>query len=130
MSIVGVNHVQVNVPSADLQRARDFYIGFLGMQEIGRPNTFKSKGIWMHAGEFEMHIGLEDNVDRSTRAHVAYEVSDLAGWRRKIGDAGYAVKEQPLIPGYDRCQFRDPFGNNIELIQRVDGRGAGSGDVG
>jgi catechol 2,3-dioxygenase-like lactoylglutathione lyase family enzyme len=119
MSIVGVNHVQVNVPSADLERARDFYIGFMGMKEIGRPNTFKSKGIWMHAGEFEMHIGVEDDVDRSTRAHVAYEVDDISAWRKKVAGAGYAIKDQPLIPGYDRFQFRDPFGNNIEIIAKA-----------
>ena len=120
MKVVGVNHVQVNVPSADLERAREFYIGFMGMKEIARPSTFKSKGIWMHAGGFEMHIGLEDNVNRAaTRAHVAYEVSDISAWRKKVESAGYAVKDQPLIPGYDRFQFRDPFGNNIEIIAKA-----------
>jgi catechol 2,3-dioxygenase-like lactoylglutathione lyase family enzyme len=118
--IVGVNHVQVNVAHAELERAREFYIGFMGMKEIPRPTTFKSKGFWMHAGNFEMHIGLEDNVDRSaTRAHVAYEVSDINIWRKKVAAAGYEMVGQPLIPGYDRFQFRDPFGNNIEIIART-----------
>ena len=117
--IIGVNHVQVNVPSADLERAREFYLGFLGMTEIPRPTTFTSKGIWMHAGAFEMHIGLEDGVDRKTRAHVAYEVNNINAWRAKVTGAGYAIKEQPLIPGYDRFQFRDPFGNNIEIIAKA-----------
>ena len=73
----------------------------------------------MHAGSFEMHIGLEDGVDRAaTRAHVAYEVDDIAAWRKKVSDAGYEMKPQPLIPGFDRLQFRDPFGNNIEIIAR------------
>jgi catechol 2,3-dioxygenase-like lactoylglutathione lyase family enzyme len=121
MSIIGVNHVQVNVPTADLERARDFYINFMGMTEIPRPNTFKSHGIWMRAGQFEMHIGVEDNIERATRAHVAYEVDDIAAWRNKISDAGYTIKDQPLIPGYDRFQFRDPFGNNIEIIAKANG---------
>lgn len=118
--IVGVNHVQVNVATADLERAREFYVGFMGMGEIPRPGSFTSKGIWLNAGTFEIHIGLEDGVDRSrTRAHVAYQVTDLKAWRRKVDDAGFAMKDQPLIPGYDRFQFRDPFANNIEIIQRV-----------
>ena len=117
--IVGVNHVQVNVPTTALPQAREFYLNFMGMKEITRPTSFKSPGIWMHAGNFEMHIGVEDNIDRTTRAHVAYEVNDLAHWRNKITAAGYPIKEQPLIPGYDRFQFRDPFGNNIELISKV-----------
>jgi hypothetical protein len=29
------------------------------------------------------------------------------------------IKDQPKIPGFDRFHFRDPFGNNIELIQRL-----------
>lgn len=119
MKIVGVNHVQVNVPTDALDGARAFYIGFMGMFEIERPSTFTSKGIWMHAGDFEMHIGLEDDIERKTRAHVAYEVDDINAWRKKIDDAGYAMKPQPLIPGYDRFQFRDPFGNNIEIIAKT-----------
>ena len=118
--IVGVNHVQVNVPVADLERARAFYVSFMGLREIARPPTFASKGIWLNAGMFEIHIGLEDDVDRSkTRAHVAYQVSDLRAWRAKVSEAGHPMKEQPLIPGYDRFQFRDPFGNMIEIMQKL-----------
>ena len=118
--ILGVNHVQVNVPAADLERAREFYVGFMGMREIPRPGSFTSKGIWLNAGMFEIHIGLEDGVDRSkTRAHVAYQVSDIRAWRAKVSEAGFATKDQPLIPGYDRFQFRDPFGNMIEIMQKL-----------
>ena len=118
--ILGVNHVQVNVPTADLERARDFYVNFMGMREIPRPSTFTSKGIWLHAGTFEIHLGLEDGVDRSkTRAHVAYQVNDIRAWRARVAEAGHAMKEQPLIPGYERFQFRDPFGNMIEVMQRL-----------
>jgi catechol 2,3-dioxygenase-like lactoylglutathione lyase family enzyme len=118
MKVVGVNHVQVNVPSADHERARAFYLGFLGLTEVERPSTFQSQGTWMRAGTFEVHIGLEDNVERTTRAHIAYEVDDLAAWRTKVEAAGFPIAEQPKIPGYERFQVRDPFGNNIELIQK------------
>jgi catechol 2,3-dioxygenase-like lactoylglutathione lyase family enzyme len=117
MRVLGVNHVQVNVPVADLEPARAFYVGFLGMKEIRRPDVFTSKGIWLNAGTFEIHVGLEDGVDRTkTRAHVAYLVDDLQAWRDKVVDAGSRIVEQPKIPGYDRFQFRDPFGNMVELI--------------
>jgi catechol 2,3-dioxygenase-like lactoylglutathione lyase family enzyme len=120
LTILGVNHVQVNVPTADLERARAFYVGFMGMSEIPRPATFTSRGLWLNAGTFELHIGLEDDVDRSrTRAHVAYQVSDIRQWRERVSESGYPMREQPLIPGHDRFQFRDPFGNMIEIIQRV-----------
>ena len=118
-ALIGVNHAQVNVPSDGLEKARAFYIGFLGMKEIPRPGVFKSAGIWLNAGTFELHIGVEDGVERKTRAHVAYEVKDIAGWRKKVLDAGYKIVEQPKIPNCERFHFRDPFGNNIELIERT-----------
>ncbi|MEO6436201.1 MAG: glyoxalase, partial [Tepidisphaeraceae bacterium] len=75
MKVVGVNHIQVNVTQAELPAAREFYLGFLGMQETPRPPVFKSDGFWFRAGDCELHIGVEENVDRrATRAHVAYEV--------------------------------------------------------
>jgi catechol 2,3-dioxygenase-like lactoylglutathione lyase family enzyme len=121
MKVVGVNHVQVNVTAAELPVAREFYLNFLGLNEIPRPPVFKSAGFWFHAGDREMHIGVEEDVDkRATRAHVAYEVTGLADWRRKIEAARLPIKDQPKIPGYDRFHFRDPFGNNIELIERTE----------
>jgi catechol 2,3-dioxygenase-like lactoylglutathione lyase family enzyme len=120
MKVIGVNHVQVNVSLAELGAAREFYLGFLGMKEIARPPVFKSEGFWFHAGDREMHIGVEENVDkRATRAHVAYEVDNVAAWRKKIESAKLPIKDQPTIPGYERFHFRDPFGNNVELIQKT-----------
>ena len=120
MEVIGVNHVQVNVAPEQLAQAREFYLSFMGMKEIPRPDVFRSGGFWFHARNFEMHIGIEKNVDRrATRAHVAYEVEDVAAWRKKIAGAGMEIVEQPVIPGFDRFHFRDPFGNNIELIQRL-----------
>lgn len=120
VTIRGVHHVQVNVPTASLDAARDFYSNFMGFIEIDRPATFERAGAWFRAGPSEVHIGLEDGVDRTlTRAHIAYEVDDLEAWRKKIEAKGWAIKQQPLIPGYARLQFRDPFGNNIELIARI-----------
>jgi catechol 2,3-dioxygenase-like lactoylglutathione lyase family enzyme len=118
--IVGVNHAQVNVSPHSLDAAREFYIGFLGLHEIERPKTFTSPGIWMNAGTFEFHIGTEEGVDREkTRAHLAFEVSDVNHWRQKVESRGWEITDQPKIPNYDRFHFRDPFGNNIELIQRT-----------
>ena len=120
MKVLGLNHVQVNVSLAQLPAARDFYLNFMGMKEIERPKAFKSEGFWFHAGTFEMHIGVEENVDRTaTRAHPAYEVDDVTAWRKKVEAAKLPIKDQPKIPGFERFHFRDPFGNNIELIQRT-----------
>lgn len=116
--VIGVNHAQLNVPVAALEAAREFYVGFMGFKPIHRPPVFKAEGIWLHAGNFELHIGLEDGIERKTRAHIAFEVTNLADWRRRIEANKWPIVEQPKIPHYDRFHFRDPFGNNIELIQK------------
>jgi len=118
MSVIGVNHAQVNVSREQLEQAREFYIKFLGLREIHRPEVFKSPGVWLNAGKFEVHIGVEEGVERhKTRAHMAYEVDDLDSFREQITQRGWTIVEQPKIPNYERFHFRDPFGNNIELIQ-------------
>jgi hypothetical protein len=52
---------------------------------------------------------------------VAYAVTDLAGWRARLAAAGIAILEGIPIPGYARFEFRDPFGNRVELIEAVEG---------
>ena len=56
-------------------------------------------------------------MDRAlTRAHIAYRVTDLAAWRARLEEAGCLVLESLPIPGFDRFETRDPFGNRIEII--------------
>jgi catechol 2,3-dioxygenase-like lactoylglutathione lyase family enzyme len=118
--IVGVNHVQITVPAEALEEARRFYVQLLGLKPIERPANFTSTGLWLHAGDFEVHIGLEDGAERwKTRAHIAYEVDDLAAYRQFATDNHLPIKEQPTIEGFERFHTRDPFGNTIEFICRA-----------
>ena len=118
--VTGVNHVQITIPRDGLDVARQFYLGFLGLKEIRRPDVFTSQGLWLNAGSFEVHLGLEEGVNRTaTRAHIAYEVADIAAARAKVEFAGMWIKDQPPFDGYVRFHTRDPFGNTLELIQKV-----------
>ena len=38
----------------------------------------------------------------------------------KVAASGISVLESIPIPGYDRFEFRDPFGNRVEMIERKD----------
>jgi hypothetical protein len=63
---------------------------------------------------------VEEGVERHlTKAHLAYAVTDLAGWRMKLLQAGLELLEGEPIPGFDRFEFRDPFGNRVELIEKL-----------
>jgi catechol 2,3-dioxygenase-like lactoylglutathione lyase family enzyme len=117
--ITGIDHVQITVPPDGVEQARDFYCGLLGLREIEKPDSLKGRGgFWLQAGDRQVHLGIEDGVDRrTTRAHIAYAVVGIDDWRHRLAGAGVDVIEGIPIPGCDRFEFRDPFGNRVEFIQ-------------
>ena len=124
MKIVGLHHAQITIPVGAEEMARAFYGELLGLTEIPKPATLQGRGgFWLQVGDRQLHVGVEDGVDRSlSRAHLAYEVEDLPGWRAWLEAAGVAVSEPPPLPGYRRCELRDPFGNRVELLERQQNR--------
>lgn len=121
MRVTGIHHVQITIPEGADDAARAFYHGALGLEEIAKPASLKGRGgLWFQVGALQLHIGTEQDVDRAaTKAHVAYHVTNLSAWRERLESAGCRLLESISIPGYDRFETRDPFGNRIELIERV-----------
>jgi catechol 2,3-dioxygenase-like lactoylglutathione lyase family enzyme len=119
--ILGIDHVQITVPSGQEPAAREFYSGVLGLSEIEKPDALKPRGgFWLAVGDREMHVGTEEGVNRlATKAHVAFAVDDLAFWRGRLAQHGFALEDGVPIPGCKRFEFRDPFGNRVELIERA-----------
>ena len=119
--IVGVQHVQITIPKGAQDEARGFYCGILGLTEIPKPEPLASRGgFWMQAGGFQVHVGIEDIASRAdSKAHVAYEVKDLDKWRERLESCGVTVLDGIPIPDYRRFEFRDPFGNRVEFIERI-----------
>jgi catechol 2,3-dioxygenase-like lactoylglutathione lyase family enzyme len=119
--ILGIHHVQITVPRGREADARRFYCHFLGLAELPKPQSLQGRGgFWLQAGALQVHVGVEDGVDRSaTKAHVAYEVHGLQDWRSKLQAAGIDVFDGVPIAGYRRFEFRDPFENRMEFIQRI-----------
>lgn len=121
VEIVGIDHVQITVPGGAVEAARAFYCGVLGLRELEKAEVLKPRGgFWLAVGDRQVHVGVEEGVDRTaTKAHVAYRVADADAWRKKLEAAGVEVLESVAIPGYERFEFRDPFGNRVEMIARV-----------
>ena len=119
--ILGIHHIQITVPEGKEDDARVFYCGVLGLTEAPKPNSlFGRGGFWLQVGPQQVHIGTEANVERAaTKAHLAYQVSNLAHWRQTLEAQSIAVLDSVPIPGYARFEFRDPFGNRVELIQTL-----------
>ncbi|MEM7112919.1 MAG: VOC family protein [Chloroflexota bacterium] len=121
MKITGLNHANITIPRQAEAEARQFYCGVLGLVEIEKPPSLQANGgLWLMAGVMPIHISIEDGFDRhQTRAHLAYEVDDLAAWQNRLESVGMQVQPNIPFPGYIRIMFRDPFGNRVELIQRA-----------
>lgn len=121
--IKAVHHAQVSIPVGAEDEARSFYCGVLGLVEVPKPESLAGRGgFWLQLGDFQIHFGTEDNVERSrTKAHVAYLVEDLTAWRNRLADAGCEVIDGIPIPNFDRFEFRDPFGNRVEFLEAHSG---------
>jgi catechol 2,3-dioxygenase-like lactoylglutathione lyase family enzyme len=119
--ILRLHHVQITIPTGGEAVARAFYLDLLGLIEIPKPDSLKARGgFWLALAGQEIHVSLEDKVNRlNTKAHIAYEVSNLEVWRLKLEAAGFEVQGGVPIPGFDRFETRDPFGNRLELITEV-----------
>ncbi len=121
MQIERIDHVQISVPVGSEDDVRRFYCGVLGLYEVPKPEALQQRGgLWLEVGNGQLlHFGTEDVVDRAaSKRHVAFEVADLNEARRELEAAGIRVVESIPIPGCDRFEFRDPFGNRVELMQR------------
>jgi catechol 2,3-dioxygenase-like lactoylglutathione lyase family enzyme len=120
MTIEGIDHVQITIPVGQEQIARAFYCGVLGLSEIEKPASLVGRGgLWLRIGNQQIHIGVEDGIDRTlTKAHIAYQVEDLDSWRARLEEAGCLITESVPIPGCARFETRDPFSNRLEFIER------------
>jgi catechol 2,3-dioxygenase-like lactoylglutathione lyase family enzyme len=121
MKLVAVDHAQITIPKGSADAARSFYCGVLGFAEIDKPTALQGRGgFWLELDGFQVHVGTEDGVDRkATKAHIAYRVDDLEGWRQKLENEDVEIFEGVQIPHFRRFEFRDPFGNRVEFLERV-----------
>lgn len=117
--IRAVHHIQITIPRDAEEAGRAFYCGVLGLPEIPKPASLQGRGgFWLQVGDREVHVGVEDGVERArSKAHIAYRVDDAEAWRAHLATHGVAIEEQVPIPGYIRFECRDPFGNRIEFIE-------------
>ena len=121
MTIIGLHHAQITIPRGAEEQGRQFYCHLLQLPEISKPSSLQGRGgFWLQVGDRQVHVGTEDGVERkATKAHLAYHVTNLAQWRQKLQENGIQILDGVPIPGFDRFEMRDPFGNRLEFIQEL-----------
>ncbi|MFC4323088.1 VOC family protein [Litchfieldia salsa] len=119
--IIGLHHAQITIPKGAEEQGKHFYCKVLGLAEIEKPVPLKGRGgFWLQVGKMEVHVGTEEGFDRLlTKAHLAYQVEDVSHWRKVLEENNIEILESVPIPNYERFEFRDPFGNRVEMIQEV-----------
>jgi catechol 2,3-dioxygenase-like lactoylglutathione lyase family enzyme len=119
--IIGLHHAQITIPKGQEEEGKKFYCGLLGLSEIEKPESLHGRGgFWLQVGEMEVHVGTEEGFDRyATKAHLAYQVDDVKQWRNKLEEKGIQILDSIPLPNYERFEFRDPFGNRVEMIQKL-----------
>jgi len=119
--ITGLHHAQITIPKGSEEEGKKFYCGVLGLPEIEKPKSLQGRGgFWLKVGNKEVHIGTEDGFDRiQTKAHLAYQVEDISYWRKVLEQNDIKLFDSVPIPNFERFEFRDPFGNRVEMIQEV-----------
>ena len=118
--IVGLDHVQLAMPAGGEDRARAFYAGVLGLAEVSKPADLAARGgCWFEGGGVSIHLGVEADFRPASKAHPALLVHDLSTTRARLKSAGVTFAEGQPLDGYERGDIADPFGNRIELMQRL-----------
>ncbi|MFN8411045.1 MAG: hypothetical protein U0Z26_01520 [Anaerolineales bacterium] len=121
MTILSIDHVQIAMPSGEEDTARVFYIELLDFHEIPKPHELaKRGGVWFASGNVQVHLGVDVDFHAARKAHPAFVVDNLEVLLEKVQIAGYETDtSQPPLDGYKRAHIFDPFGNRIELMEKV-----------
>ncbi|RKL66565.1 glyoxalase [Salipaludibacillus neizhouensis] len=119
--IIGLHHAQITIPKGEEEEAKNFYCKVLGLKKVEKPDSLKGRGgFWLQVGETQVHVGTEEGFDRlTTKAHLAYQVEDVSYWRETLEENGIKVLDSVPIPNFERFEFRDPFGNRVEIIKEI-----------
>jgi catechol 2,3-dioxygenase-like lactoylglutathione lyase family enzyme len=118
MGIVGLDHFQLAMPRGEEERARAFYAGVLGLTEVPKPEADRG-GCWFEGGGAHIHLGVEDGFTAARKAHPALLVDDLDAFVRELETAGVPFRLGRPLAGYKRGDIADPFGNRIELMEKL-----------
>jgi len=111
-----LHHAQVFYPAGGEARARAFYGGLLGLDELPRPETLgEREGIWFAAGPGQVHLSVDADLALHPRRHFALRVDDLDDCVARLRGSGARLEEATPIPAWRRVYVFDPFGNKIEL---------------
>ena|SRR3984957_6987576 len=120
MPIIGIDHVQLAIPAGGEARARLFYGEILGLPEVPKPPGLASRGgCWFENDRVKIHLGVEKVFHPATKAHPGLLVDGLKSIIERCRTLGFDILNDASLPDYDRIFLSDPFGNRLELMEKL-----------
>jgi catechol 2,3-dioxygenase-like lactoylglutathione lyase family enzyme len=127
INVTAFDHV--TLICADLEATRQFYVDFLGMNEVARP-AFGFPGLWFQSGNVQIHATQESSEagkagwgDRggtktSRGHHFAFAVTDVAKTLELVAAHGVRIASplQERPDGFKQLYLYDPDGHVVELV--------------
>lgn len=120
MKILTIDHIQLAMPKNEEDAARKFYGLVLGLTEIEKPESLKSRGgVWFAIdNDRQVHLGVEEGFLPNKKAHPCFVVDDLEGLSQSLHANGSPmIWDDELLP-VRRFYSEDCFGNRLEFIDR------------
>jgi catechol 2,3-dioxygenase-like lactoylglutathione lyase family enzyme len=119
-SFHGIDHIQLAAPEGCEDEARNFFAKLLGWTEIPKPENLRKRGgVWFQCGIHQVHIGVQKDFVPATKAHPAFQVSQLDELQRYL--MSHSIQTVPDDArddeGVRRFYLNDPFGNRLEFIE-------------
>lgn len=116
--VTGIDHVQIAAPRGCEAKAREFFGGLLGLEEIEKPKRLRARGgCWFRVGRGQLHVGVEENFRPATKVHPAFAVKDVDALFAKLSAAGIACSWDEELDGIRRFYAHDLWGNRLEFTQ-------------
>lgn len=118
MFLVEIDHVQLAAPKGCEPEARNFFGRLLGLEEIAKPESLRSRGgCWFKVGSRQLHIGVEEPFRPATKAHPAFAVNDIEALFAVLQGAGVSCLWDDAMGGIRRFHAKDPWGNRLEFTE-------------
>jgi catechol 2,3-dioxygenase-like lactoylglutathione lyase family enzyme len=108
------------MPAGEEAAARRFYGKLLGLPERPKPAHLVARGgIWFEHATVKIHLGVDPEFRPARKAHPGLLVASLATLTEALREAGHEVVDGEPLTGYRHVYVADPFGNRLELLERV-----------
>ena len=115
--LLDLDHVQIAAPKGCEDAAREFFGHLLGLEEIQKPESLRSRGgCWFKLGSCQLHVGVEEHFQPARKAHPAFAVRQIDLLFALLVGAGIECTWERTTVGV-RFYTNDPWGNRLEFTE-------------